>query len=191
MVMKWAVYVAVLCSTAAYAQSGAPTLPMDRTSFAAAHEYVAADAVPKQLSLPRNLIVSSEYRAVVEKMLLQSPTFRRQCVRIGAEPRLTVHLRLGGIARRTEIRATTQVTRAGGGGITAVIEILPLNDDVELIAHEIEHVIEQLDDVDLASYAARGGTGVRLLSENVFETSRAKRTGIRVTDEVRLFSQKR
>ena len=45
----------------------------------------------------------------------------------------------------------------------------------ELIAHEFEHVIEQLDGVDLAAHAALPHTGVTSIghSTDIFETMRA------------------
>ena len=191
MSVKWMACVVVLCSTPVFAQSNATPFALDRTSFAPAHAYVAADAIPKQLSLPANLIVSSHYRALVEHMLRGSPAFRRQCLRISGEPRLTVKLRMGGPQWKQGFRATTHIERERDGRMTAFIEVFPLNEDVELISHEIEHVIEQLDEVDLASHAARRDTGVRVHAGNVFETVRANRTGLKVRDEVRAFTERR
>jgi len=56
-----------------------------------------------------------------------------------------------------------------------------------LIAHEIEHVIERLDGVDLRARAALPGTGVRLCDggDDAFETIRARRAGLAVAEEVR------
>jgi hypothetical protein len=185
--MKWMACVAVLVSTPAFAQSSTGTFSMDRTSVTSVREYVAADGIPTQISLPPNLIVSSMYRPLVEAMLHRSPTFRRQCVRIGGEPRLTVHLSVGALPRRSEVRAMTSVTRQSGGRVTAVIDIFRLDDDIELIAHEVEHVIEQLDEVDLASQAALPRTGVyaRFGNSQGFETTRATRVGLKVAGEVR------
>ena len=189
--MRWAVCVWVLCSTPVFAQTGAGTFPLERGAFVSAHKYVAAEAVPRQLSLPPNIIVSPMFRAIVEQMLQQSPTFRRQCVRIGGESRALVRIAPGPPHQPTEVRAATRITRTSGAGLVASIDIFPLDDDVELIAHEIEHVIEQLDDVDLASYAARPDTGVRLLPNQAFETTRARQIGLRVTHEVRRFSRRK
>jgi hypothetical protein len=63
---------------------------------------------------------------------------------------------------------------------------------VELIAHELEHVIEQLDQIDLASLAALRDTGVRHAQGEgvVFETARATQVGLKVTREVRAFDRK-
>lgn len=63
-----------------------------------------------------------------------------------------------------------------------------LDNAVEIVAHEFEHIIEQLDGVDLAAHAAQRHTGVTALGydRNVFETIRAKRTGLKVVAELGL-----
>ena len=73
------------------------------------------------------------------------------------------------------------------GSLTAAIDVPAMDDDVELIAHELEHVIEQLDDVDLATAASRTDSGVVVFArdEQVFETRRATEAGRRVALEVR------
>ena len=57
----------------------------------------------------------------------------------------------------------------------------------ELIAHEFEHIIEQLDGVDLAARAALPNTGVTAFGHaaDMFETTRAQRTGLKVVSELR------
>ena len=185
MVMRWAACVAVLVSAPAFAQSGGAGLVLERASLGSVREYVAADAVPTQLTLPPNLIVPPMYRPLVESMLRSSPTFRRQCVRLTGEARLTVRLNMNPPWTPSDIRAKTHMTRRAGR-LTAEIDIFRLNEGIELIAHEIEHVIEQLDGVDLRLRAASGDTGVRALSADaVFETTRAIRVGQKVTGEVR------
>jgi hypothetical protein len=78
------------------------------------------------------------------------------------------------------------VTRAGTNRVAA-IEIPALDNVVELIAHEIEHVIEQLDGIDLPAHAARKDSSVTELEsdETMFETVRARRVGALVASEVR------
>ena len=58
----------------------------EQVSLTSVHHYVAGEAIPRQLAPPPNLVVSAMYRPLVEAMLRDSPTFRRQCVRIAAEP---------------------------------------------------------------------------------------------------------
>ena len=40
-----------------------------RVSFTSVQQYVAGEAIPRQLALPPNLVVSSMYRPLVESML--------------------------------------------------------------------------------------------------------------------------
>ena len=65
------------------------------------------------------------------------------------------------------------------------MEINPLGDFTELLAHELEHVIEQLDGIDLAAKAAVANSGVRSCTDGTFETSRAVRIGTVVALEAR------
>jgi len=157
-----------------------------RVSFTSVHQYVAADAIPRQLATPQNLVVAAMYRPLVESMLRQSPTFRRQCVRIAAAPSLTVHLAITKPSPGYDVRATTHMTRDADGRLSAAIQIAPLHDVEELIAHEFEHIIEQLDGVDLAAHAAQRHTGVFAIGHrrDIFETMRAKRAGLKVVSEL-------
>ena len=169
----------------AIAQSG-PAFEIAGASLTSVRAYVASDAIPRQLAPPANVIMAGELRATFETMLRTSPTFRRQCLRIAAEPRLTIHLDMSPPLWRSDVRATTYFTRASDGPMTAVVRIGPLNDTVELIAHELEHVIEQLDGIDLAAAARVGGMGVRSMTnaQGIYETIRANRVGLRVSGEV-------
>jgi|SRR5687767_12952058 len=158
-----------------------------RTSLTSVHQYVAGEAIPRQLAAPPNLVVHEMHRPLVESMLRDSPTFRRQCIRIAGEPKLTVHLAIGSVQRRSDVRAITRMTRKPNGEVAAYVDIGPLHDTVELIAHEFEHIIEQLDGIDLAARAALPHTGVTAVGPvaDMFETQRAKLVGLRVSSEVR------
>jgi hypothetical protein len=179
--MAWA---ASLPPAAAFGQSNAG-LGHARTSLTSVREYVAAESIPIQLSSPPNLVVSGAYRQIIESMLRGSPTFRRQCLRLAGEPSLTVHVGLAPVSWPSTVRATTRVTRQKDGRLAAHIAIAPNTDVVEMIAHEFEHVIEQIDGVDLAALAARPGTGVHRqgVMPGAFETVRAARVGRIVTGE--------
>ena len=185
---SWAVLAVV---TTASAQT-LPDLPrFERLSASAVspisvvHEYIpAAASAPGQASIPANLKISPLYRDLVNKMLSRSATFRGQVLRIATAPYLSVHLQAAPTALPREMRAKTAFARKDGRMI-ANIDITPLDNDVELIAHEIEHVVEQLDDIDLAAQAARPNTGVRASrTSGVFETTRATRIGQKVAQEV-------
>ena len=126
------------------------------------------------------------YRPVVEAMLRDSPTFRRQCVRIAGEAGLTVLLNVNPPPGRSDRRATTRLTREANGHLTAAVDIEPFQDTQELIAHEFEHIIEQLDGVNLAARAALPHTGVSAFGHRnpTFETTRAQRMGLKVVSEL-------
>ena len=163
------------------------SLDVGRATFTPVHYYVAAEAIPTQLATPSNIIVPRLYRAMLDAMLRRSPTFRRQCVRLSGESDLTVQLVIGPHTQRSDLRAMTHIKRTDTGRLVAFIEIPPLRDVEELIAHEFEHIIEQLDGVDLAAQAQLSQTGVTQTGRDggVFETVRATRVGLRVASELR------
>ena len=82
-------------------------------------------------------------------------------------------------------RARTQITQVAGKRLLATVEINPLGDFMELLAHELEHIIEQLDGVDLAARSTVARSGVWGCMDGTFETSRAVRVGTLVANEVR------
>ena len=132
-----------------------------------AEPYAASDGV----DAPPNLTVPSTYRKTLELMLERSPMFRRQCLRLASATQLTVVVRMlhpsdGGPRARTEIKREDD-------RLVATVQINPLGNFMELLAHELEHVIEQLDGIDLAAKASLARTGVRSCADGTFETSRA------------------
>ena len=147
----------------------------------------AADADrPDSSVAPANLIVPEMYRSVIDAMLRRSPTFRRQCLRLANAPRLTIVLQSRMSTRRgSRVRARTLLAPGADGKLDAVIDLVSLENPVELIAHEIEHVIEQLDGIDLPSRALLPDSGVHACDEGAFETRRAVRVGQVVAEEVR------
>lgn len=139
------------------------------------------------MTTPPNLIVPAALRPVVESMLRGSPTFRRQCLRLANATRMTVALDWFQPTATEHLRARTVFLAAPDGRRQARVGIRPLDDAVELIAHEIEHVIEQLDEVDLATLASVPASGVHACDcrDDSFETIRAIRAGLAARDEVR------
>jgi hypothetical protein len=178
-------------SESAYAQAASPplaSLDLERVSFVAVQRYSPADGPHrKQLEVPENMFVAPKYRVTLETMLARSPSFRRQCVRIANERSLTVHVHHMPVRLAGGVRAITYISRSSAGGIVAHVTLHPFDDDVEMIAHEFEHIIEQLDDVDLTRKARRAHSGVRAMNaaRSVFETTRALQVGQRVVEEVR------
>jgi len=133
--------------------------------------------------LPPNLSAAAVFNPYLDRMIRMSPTFRSQCRRLGAVPSVRVQLRLEDPQRQpSSFRARTVFARDQGVLVAADILLSPSPDAVELIAHEIEHVLEQLDGVDLDAHVGSGN--VRKRADGAFETRRATEAGLRVAREV-------
>ncbi len=146
-------------------------------------EETSPTAIPVTVSIPGDL------RRHVESMLAMSATFRAQCRRIAEAPSLRVVIRIDpGLVERS-YRARTTIARAPSGEIFARVHVSPRLNPVEWIAHEFEHVIEQLDGLDLPALAA-GHQGVWLSTDQMFETTRAIHAGRAVAAETQRASRR-
>lgn len=132
---------------------------------------------------PTGLRVVDPLRPVLHDLWQRSPAFRRQCARLAeASVELTVQLGLphGAIGvqamTRIEVRdgVVRQVTVYLGRTLDRAYELLP---------HEIEHVLEQVDGVNLRVLASNGVLGVHA-TRDAYETSRAAAIGRLVEREV-------
>ena len=158
-------FIVFLLPHAALAQSSEPT---DR---------------PECAVLPANIQVSPLLAAAVELSLSQSETLRRQCGAIAGTDSVRVVI----VPPRTPLigcRARATIGRHAFGALRAIIELPMPALDVELLAHELEHVLEQIEGVDLSALARAGAPGVREVTEGVFETERARASGRRAAREV-------
>ena len=152
-------------------------------SFNSVFPYNDDATIAAPVVAPDNVLVPEGLRGAVAAMLRASPTFRRQCARLGRAAGLRV------VVTRALIPgwagARTQIVHMAGGRVVADVLLGYSGDHVTLLAHEFEHVLEQLDGVDLAAMAARSGTGVRQVSHAAgFETERAIAVGQQVAGEV-------
>jgi hypothetical protein len=134
----------------------------------------------------RNLQVANTLEPIVHEMWHRSPTFRRQVRRLTREPELVVTIAIWRFESSSAVRATTRFTRVHGLLTRAQVQVKKANvvTLVELIAHELEHVLEQLDGVNLV-YSARGKGATARLDEGDgwFETERARQVGLAVAAE--------
>jgi hypothetical protein len=125
--------------------------------------------------LPVNLHVASSYRDWITDLMARSPTLRRQCEVLASAAHVQVYVEssryLSGCCRaRANFRRVGRVMRV-------LIEIPLTADFPELLAHELEHVIEQIEGVNLRAMAGMPRSGVREVGTNVYETSRAATAG--------------
>jgi hypothetical protein len=114
------------------------------------------------------------------ELVQRSATFRRQCARIAATRVLRVTLNVGKVLD-DRARAQTIINRYEAGGIRAEVTLRFAEDYLELLAHEFEHIIEQIDRVSLRDEVAHGRAW--RMPNGAFETRRASDAGIRARDE--------
>jgi hypothetical protein len=137
--------------------------------------------------LPANLQIDPALASGVQWLWSRSPTFRRQCQRIGTVDGLGVHLALTPASPQPGADAVSVVRReAAGHGVRVQIGVsraLNQHRILELIAHELEHVVEQIDGIDLDLLTLRGVAGVYSTGDHRFETARAAAIGRRVIQE--------
>jgi hypothetical protein len=139
--------------------------------------------------LPANVEASERVDQILEKIWRRSATFREQCRRIATEPSLTISLSFVAPSLNIRSRALSHATRHPDGRMTVQIQIFRHADYVELIGHEFEHVLEQIEGVNLKTLAATGAAGVSCDERGFFETSRAISAGRKVYLEYRNNSQ--
>jgi len=130
--------------------------------------------------------IDEHLRPVVRDMLARSATFRRQwnVVTEGRHVHVAVFLTDGTLG--PACRARTTIKKYSSGLLLAVVLIPPKGDYPELLAHELEHMIEQIEGVNLAALARSGSTGVRHRPDGAFETVRAQNAGLAVSAELKV-----
>jgi hypothetical protein len=152
-----------------------------RTESSVRASRVAACDAP-QLSLPDSIQLSDGLQPMVRWALEHSPSFRKQCRALAAAPDLRAMVKVAFKPAGATARARTSFRLEEWGSLAAEIEIRSAPDLMELLAHEFEHLIEQLDGVDLQALARKGEA--RRLSDGAFETNRAVAAGHQVAGEI-------
>lgn len=143
---------------------------------------VEGDSIAITPGLPSNLLVPASHLKLVRTMWEQSPTFRRQCQRIGSDRTLTVQVHAS--PRTLTFHAATRLVQRRGSGIAADIYLAKLDRVVELLAHELEHIIERVEGIDVSQLTRRVPHLVWATANGTYETSRAIYSGQTVASEV-------
>jgi hypothetical protein len=154
------------------------TLPYDRGGGVPTSSVCDADSP----ALPPTIVLERGLEPIVRWTLEHSPTFRQQCRILEAAPSVTATVRITSRTPGASERALSTVHKSPAGAIDAAIEIRHTSDLAELLGHEFEHVIEQLDGVNLGLLESAGEA--RRLQDGAFETRRAIAAGQRVSGEV-------
>jgi hypothetical protein len=156
------------------------TRSVSPADIARAAQVAACDA--PTLALPDSIGLEDGLQSIVRSALEHSPTFRQQCRALAAAPRLRATVSVSYRPAAGTARARTSIRQNQWGVLAAEIEIRSVPDLTELLAHEFEHLIEQLDGADLKALARKGMA--HRLADGAFETARAVAAGHQVAGEV-------
>jgi hypothetical protein len=140
------------------------------------HQVISAQA--PSIQFPREL------RSQVDRMLQQSPTFREQYRRIAEAGSLVVGVHVDVRLCETSYKARTTFRRYQSGLIVADVSISPGAHQEEWMAHEFEHILEQLDGQNLTQMARNQAKDVWFSGSDVIETDRAIKAGRTVRTEM-------
>jgi hypothetical protein len=145
----------------------------------------ALQAAGGPFELPANVQVSAPLQQVIVDLLSRSRTLREQCAKIAAARHVQVWIEtVAPSAFDGQMRARSTARRYGSGRLTVIVELPVSADLAELLAHELEHVTEFIERVDLPAMAreGRGGVTQRKL-DGAFESQRAIAAGRAAADE--------
>jgi hypothetical protein len=148
-----------------------------------AEPIAAAAAVTTQSP---NIQVDPLLEPLVARLLERSPTLRRQWQAIGSHRVVRVSLFSSPLLRETSTaaRARTEFTRHAFGAIRAVVVLPTAADITELLPHELEHVLEQIEGLDLPALSRQRASGVHEVGRGTYETDRARHAGLSALREV-------
>ena len=140
---------------------------------------------PAGCALPDNVQVAPMYRSAVARLVRESPTLCRQVRRIAGAHGVLVAVRAAHAARPCGCcRASTRFVRQAGA-LRALVRLPVSVDFAELLAHELEQVIEQIEGTDLRRLARARDSGVFRLAGDRYETRRAQEAGRAAARELR------
>lgn len=135
--------------------------------------------------LPENVRIDPFLMPRIKEMLRRSASFRQQCRRLAAAPWAHVGVKLNPqLFEAQSYRALSFIQRPQPKLIVARVTLQALSDPALWLAHELEHVLEQVDDVDVQEMAETK-RGAWRVGHHMFETRRAIVAGETVASEVR------
>jgi hypothetical protein len=129
---------------------------------------------------PCRLVVTGTLEGAVDDGLERSPTLRRLCEELAAA-RAVVAMEWG--RTDSQSRAISRM-EVHDGVVVAVVSIPPVAEAIELVAHELQHVIEWTRKLDFEAESKRPGSGV-WRAFGGWETQAAIDVGRQVAREVR------
>jgi hypothetical protein len=156
-------------------------------TFAAA-PLAAQQAAHAAAVMPFNIQVDSVLVPVVASLLAAAPGFAQQVARVANARYLRVTINPVMSSSTTSRRqARTSIRRFASGALFADVDMpvpLTMIDYAELFGHEFEHIVEQIERVDLHAMTEARDGGASRLADGAYETTRARRAGRLIAEEV-------
>src|SRR5690242_7107992 len=135
-----------------------------------------------QNRLPSNFKVPEKLQPVLEEVARRSPTFRGQLEELRHTPHFRMTVSYGNLSIWHVLRAESHVEKYEFGAVRVDTRLYTAQDIVEVIAHELEHVCEQIEGIDVRKLAHQRGSGVSDVGGH-YETKRAVMAGRQVAQE--------
>ena len=127
--------------------------------------------------------ISPAYRELLQEMWRGSATFRRQWIRV-AEARVRIIVIFDPLCKMNGAHAQSEISRKSDLWVRVSLAVVG-RAAIEHLAHELEHVLEQLDEVDLEQAVKHHVHGASVKGRwALFETRRAIVVGKLVASEV-------
>ena len=123
-------------------------------------------------AIPPNIHLTANARAAFVQSMDVSTTVRRQAAVIRDAVHVQVVIRVT-MPRTSGSRAQTTMVKRFGGTMLAEVEIPAGSEFAELVAHEFEHILEQIEGLDLSALVRDPTAGVDEVQPGVYETRRA------------------
>lgn len=138
------------------------------------------------IGFPKNIVVEAELRPVVAQLWAGSPTFRAQCLKIGEQKLYRVAIVHDAALNLNRNCRAQCVLRVYTTGFVTARVMLPHNSHalMELIPHELEHIVEHIEGIDVKRDATRPGSGAYDAGAGRVETLRAVRVGRQARQEL-------
>ena len=140
--------------------------------------------------LPPESDIPAMSHSLLDDMWRASATFRRQWTRVAAA-RVRIAIAFDKSSSVDSIHAQSEITRKPDLRVRISLRLAD-RAAAEYLGHELEHVLEQLDEVDLANAVASHVHGAKANgTPPVFETRRAVAVGRLVAAEVQAYRDRR
>lgn len=141
-----------------------------------------------ETALPSNVSMPKDLKPMLRQMIERSPTFRLQCQKISDATQLRIAIELVPRLLECQCRALSNIKRYDTGFILIKVQVIVPNVHlVEVIGHEFEHALEQVEGLDLRTLASTQSEHVYKSEGGGFETKRAMRAGSAIEQEFYFF----